>query len=106
MVLSVLTRKRGLPSVIESTPTFHFSDLDSGDQIENRALKEKQREGRTYASTKTCPERDCSATGLSIIFRHIAWVLGTKSHTLRRGLSYDRFLPTVSISKTEIAQKK
>ena len=39
------------------------------------------REGRTCASTKTCP-------GLSIIFSHVAnvyWVLGTKSGTLRRG---------------------
>ena len=40
------------------------------------------REGRTCASTKTCPERDCGATGLSVIFSHVAnvyWVLGMKS---------------------------
>ena len=46
------------------------------------------REGRICTSTKTCPERDCSTTDLSIIFSHVAnvcWVLGTKSHTLRRG---------------------
>ena len=39
------------------------------------------REGRTCASTKTCPEHERSTTGLSIIFSHIAnvyWVLGTK----------------------------
>ena len=46
------------------------------------------REGRTCASTKTCPERDCGATGLSIIFSHIAnvyWVLGMKSCMLQKG---------------------
>ena len=37
---------------------------------------------------QTCPERDCGATGLSvIIFSHVAnvyWVLGKKSRMLRR----------------------
>ena len=41
---------------------------------------------RICASTKTCPERERSATGLSIFFSHVAnnyWELGTKSCTLR-----------------------
>ena len=63
------------------------------------------REGRTCASTKTCPEQDCGATGLSIIFSHVAkvyWVLGTKSCTLWEvvSLSYDKFSPTVFTSNT------
>ena len=46
------------------------------------------REGRTCASTETCPERDCGTTSLSIIFSHVTnvyWVLGTQFRTLLRG---------------------
>ena len=46
------------------------------------------REERICASTKTCPECERGATGLSIIFSHVTsdcCELGTKSCTLRRG---------------------
>ena len=39
------------------------------------------RDGWVCASTKTCPERSCGSTGVSIMFSHVAneyWVLGTK----------------------------
>ena len=39
-------------------------------------------EGKTCASTQTCPGNECGATGLPLIFSHIAnvyCVLGTKS---------------------------
>ena len=65
---------------------------------------------REDASTKTCPERDCGATSISIIFSHVTnvyWVLGTKSRTLWRCCEpVVRQVLTQCFEHPEIANKK
>ena len=79
----------------DETNAYHFTVL-----VHQGCNNWVVQEGRTCASTKTCPERDCSATGLFSHVANVYWALNPVFCKEVVSLSCDRFSTTVSISNT------